>query len=232
VPPPSIVQLRADFSRAQVLLDQLNQSISAGDWTSSKQYFDEFEQRTERLPVPQLNHPDISPVMQDFFLLYKVQLARAIAEQNTHNAQFAANQLFGVVSEQRARLGTRGVPIEFQRLAFLIRELEIWNRAGDTEMLRLRANALRENWKEVRPVIVARRNGIEQAKVFDALVERLSALSDFPAASSAMDGSQELTSLVSDFNKEFEVINQLFQRPPHSPGSPSPAAAKPSEDDD
>jgi hypothetical protein len=107
-------QVYAGLGRAQLILDQLNDAVRASDWQSAQSRYSEFEQSTQHLPTPQLTHPDFSLVMQDFFALYKVQLVRALAEQNSHQSRFAANQLFGIISEQRARFGSRGVPIEFQ----------------------------------------------------------------------------------------------------------------------
>jgi hypothetical protein len=118
-------QWRADLSQAQTSLDQIKTSIAAGDWAGAQSRYSEFELKTRHMPAPQLNYPDISPLLQDFFDFYKVQLARSIAEQNALPATVAANQLYGIVSEQRARFGTRDVPLEFQRLHFLIREIEI-----------------------------------------------------------------------------------------------------------
>jgi len=187
------IQLRADLAHAQALLDQLNADIAAGAWDKAASHFTEFEQKTRLLPAPQLNHPDISPVMQDFFALYKVRLGRALSQQDAQQARFAANQLFGIVGEQRARFGTRGVPLEFQRLHFLIREVEIWSQAGDQQLLSVRAISLRDAWKEVRPVIAARRNGSEQVKIFDALMERLSTFNQ----------TQDMTLLVSELNRGF-----------------------------
>jgi len=215
------IQLRQDLVQAQALLDQLNADIAAGAWDKANGHFAEFEQKTRLLPAPQLNHPDISPVMQDFFALYKVQLGRALGQQDAQQARFAANQLFGIVGEHRARFGTRGVPLEFQRLHFLIREVEVWNHAGDQQMLRLRAASLRDAWKEVRPVIAARRNGSEQVKNFDTLIERLS----------ASEQTQDMSTLISDLGKGFEQLNTLFQRPSRQPGT-SANGGKPAEDDD
>lgn len=213
-------QLRADLVQSQALLDQLNADIAAGAWEKANGHFTEFDLKTRLLTAPQLNHPDISPVMQDFFALYKVQLGRALGQQDAQQARFAANQLFGIVGEQRARFGTRGVPLEFQRLHFLIREIEIWNNAGDQQMLRVRAVSLRDAWKEVRPVIVARRNGPDQANNFDALIERLP----------AFDQTQDMSTLILNLGKGFEEMNTLFQRAARQ-SSANANGGKPAEND-
>lgn len=214
-------QVYASLGRALSILDQLNGAVRAGDWQGAQERYTEFERATQHLPTPQLTHPDFSLVMQDFFMLYKVQLVRSLAEWNSHQSQFAANQLFGVISEQRARFGSRGVPIEFQRLAYLIREIEIWKQVEDTDMVWVRSTALQETWKEVRPAILARRNGQEIVRTFDDLTDKL-LLPDKP---------QDYSSLLSELNKEFEQMNGLFQRPASSP-SASPSASKQAGDDD
>ncbi|MDQ3013075.1 MAG: hypothetical protein M3X11_20500, partial [Acidobacteriota bacterium] len=168
-------QLRSDLGQAQTLLDQIAVSISTADWPTAQTHYADFSNKAKQLPAPQLNHPDISPVMQDFFSLYKIQLGRSLNEQNVQQARVALNQLFGIIGEQRARFGLRGVPLEFQRLRFLLREIEIWSEAGDEEILKMRKTALSEAWKDVRPVIAARRSGTESANQLDELIAKLAA---------------------------------------------------------
>lgn len=213
-------QWRTELSQAQTLLDQLTTDVSGSDWTAAQTHFAEFAGKMQRMPAPQLNHPDISPVMQDFFALYKIQLARALNEQNQQQARFSINQLFAIVGEQRARFSSRGVPLEFQRLRFLLREVEIWSAAGDTEFLAMRKAALGDAWKDIRPVIAARRSGAEQAAHFDQLIEKLQALNQ-PA---------ELSALLPEFSQEMDKMNNLFQRQSRAAGSPA-ASAKALEDD-
>ncbi len=212
-------QWRSDLGQAQTLLDQIAASISAGDWATAQTHYAGFSNKAKQLPAPQLNHPDISPVMQDFFALYKLQLGRSLNEQNVQQARVALNQLFGIIGEQRARFGVRGVPLEFQRLRFLLREIEIWGAAGDEEILKIRKTAMSEAWKDVRPVIAARRSGTEPANHFDELIAKL-------AASQPAD----LAALLPDLNKEMEKMNNLFQPRPRPAGSPS-VPAKTGEDD-
>ena len=149
-------EAQADLARAQSLLDSLAVAAAAQDWAQAEGLLAEFKQKTRRLPAPQLHHPDISPVLQDFFALYDVQLERAIAEQDAKRAAFALNQLYGIVGEQRARFGPRGLPLEFQRLRFLLREVTLWAEAGDEQMLGVRSAALRDAWsRDVRPIIAS-----------------------------------------------------------------------------
>ncbi len=213
-------QWRTELTQAQSLLDQLTADVSGNDWTAAQTHFAEFAGKTQRMPAPQLNHPDISPVMQDFFALYKIQLARALNEQNQQQARFSINQLFGIVGEQRARFSSRGVPLEFQRLRFLLREVEIWSATGDTEFLAMRKAAFGDAWKDIRPVIAARRSGAEQAAHFDQLIEKLQALNQ----------SAELSSLLPEFSEEMDKMNNLFQRPPRTNGSPATPAKALEED--
>ncbi|MEO6724490.1 MAG: hypothetical protein ABIU20_05740 [Blastocatellia bacterium] len=210
-------QWRNDLKEAQTLLDQLAVEVSASDWAKAQAHFVEFSNKAQQLPAPQLNHPDISPVMQDFFALYKLQLGRALNEQNAQQVRISHNQLFGIIGEQRARF--RGVPLEFQRLRFLLREIEIWSAAGDEEILKMRKTALGEAWRDVRPVIVARRSGTESASHFDELIAKL-------AASQVA----ELAALLPELNKEMEKMNNMFQPRPRLTGSPS-VPAKTGEDD-
>lgn len=212
-------QWRNDLGQAQALLDQLAISISSGDWPAAQMHYADFSSKAKQLPSPQLNHPDISPVMQDFFALYKLQLGRSLNDQNIQQARIALNQLFGIIGEQRVRFGVRGIPLEFQRLRFLLREIEIWGAAGDEEILKMRKTALGEAWKDVRPVIAARRSGTESANHFDELIAKL-----------AVSQTTELTTLLPELNKEMEKMNNMFQRVPRPTGSPS-VPAKTGEDD-
>ena len=212
-------QMHADLVRAQELLSTMSAAVAAKDWGKVQGAFTEFESKTQHLPAPQLHYPDISPILQDFFALYQVQLEHAINEQNVASAQLAVNQLYGIVGEQRVRLGTRGVPLEFQRLRFLAREVGWWSEAGDEKMLRVRTVALRDAWlKDVRPMIAARRNGLELAKNFDQLVQRLTTAEQMP----------QVTALLPDFNKELDQMDLLFQRPRSTVG---PRGTKVADDD-
>lgn len=203
-------QMHTDLMRAQELLGAISAAMAVNDWANAQQALTEFQGKTQRLPAPQLHHPDISPILQDFFALYAVQLENALAQQNAPQASFAINQLYGIVGEQRARLGTRGVPLEFQRLRFLVREVGLWGEAGDEKMLRLRAAALRDAWwRDVRPIIAARRTGVESAKKFDQLVQQLSAAGQI----------HEITALLPEFNKGLEQMDTLFQRPRPASGN-------------
>ena len=213
-------QMYSDLGQALVLLDQLRNTAIAGDWPGAQNLFNQFQLKTQQLPAPQLNHPDLSPVLQDFFTLYRVELARALNEQNLDNTRINLNQLFAIVSEQRTRLGTRGVPLELNRVHFLVREVELWAQLNNETLLHERLKALRETWQELRPVIAARRNGRETANHFDSLIAQLN------AATSA----QELATLASQCNKELEQIDGLFNRTPHA-SSPSVSPSRPADED-
>jgi len=202
-------QMHADLVRAQALIDEMAGAVAANNWPNAQSLYAEFQRKTEHLPAPQLHHPDISPVLQDFFDLYSVKLERALTEQNAQDVSLALNQLYGIVGEQRARLGARSVPLEFQRLRFLVREVKLWSELGDEKMLRLRTVALRDAWsQDVRPLVVARRSGAQ--KNFDQLVQRLA----------SAEQVHELTALLPEFSKELEQIDNLFRRPsrPATPG--------------
>src|ERR1051326_8538678 len=111
-------QMHADLKRAQELLTTISTAMTANNRAGAQQAFTEFQSKTQRLPAPQLHHPDISPILQDFFTLYAVQLENAFAQQNASQASFAINYLSGIIGDQRARLGVRGVPLAFERLRF------------------------------------------------------------------------------------------------------------------
>jgi hypothetical protein len=213
-------QMYNDLGQALLLLDQLRNAAVASDWPGAQNLFNQFQLKTQQLPTPQLNHPDLSPVLQDFFTLYRVELARALNEQNLDNTRINLNQLFAIVSEQRTRLGTRGVPLELNRIHFLVREVELWAQLNNGTLLQERLKALRETWQELRPVIAARRNGRETANHFDSLIAQLNAATS----------TQELTALASQCNKELEQMDGLFNRTPH-PSSPSVSPSRPADED-
>jgi hypothetical protein len=212
-------QMYADLSQAQALLDQLREALQTSDWGGAQKLLQEFTSKTPQLPAPQLNQPDIPPILQDFFTLYRVELARALNEQNLINARFSLNQLFAIVNDQRARLGPRGLPLEFNRLQYLVREVEFWSQYNNEELLRERINALRATWQELRPVISNRKNGREPAAHFDTLVEQLAAAA--PAATGA---------LLQECRKGLELMGSLFQRPAR-PAATAGAADKPASED-
>lgn len=218
---PSDGVWRAELGEAQNLLERLHKEVTDNDWQNAQTHFAEFERKTQQLPAPQLNHPDISPVLQDFLALYRVQLSRALNERDSAKGRFAVNQLYGIVSEQRARFGTRGLPLEYQRIRFLLREVEMWNETGDDEMLRVRKAALQDAWKDMRSVVLARRNGGEQVKNLDGLLEKLARARQ----------ASEITQLLPEFDKELDLVNNLFQRQARSGGTLN-GSAKTTEDDE
>lgn len=202
-------QLDQDLSQAQTLLDQLRLAVLAGAWGEAQRCYDEFASKTQQLPVAQLNQPDISPLLQDFFTLYRVALAQAINDQHTVNARFALNQLRAIVSEQGMRTGTRGLPLEFNRLSFLTREIEFWAQLDNKELLHERRQAMRETWLELRPLIVARRNGRETAGHFDHLVEQLATVT-----------TPDLTTLSNACLKDLKEMEALLQHASAHPAHP------------
>jgi hypothetical protein len=209
-----------DLSRALALLDEMRKAVLAADWSAAQSFFGEFQQRTQRLPTPQLNQPDFSPVMQDFFTLYRVELARALHEQNDSNARFCLNQLYAILSEQHARLGTHGLPLELGRLNFLVREVELWAALHNETLLAERRQALRETWQEVRPVIAVRRGGREITARFDTLLEQMSA-APTPA----------VAALVAPCQQELAHMDNLFRRPPARPANPATSPPKAAVDE-
>jgi hypothetical protein len=207
-PPQADGQLHSDLASAQVLIDQLSTAIAAANWSGAHDIFVEFQRKTESLPAPQLAHPDISPLLQDFFSFYEVELERALAAQDAWHASSSLNQLSGILADERVRIGSRGMPPEYPRLRFLVREVELWSQASDERMLRVRAVALRDAWRDLKPII-ARRNGVEPAKNFQALVDKLSGAAQI----------QDVAALAPDFNKALDQMDSLFRRQPKPAGT-------------
>ncbi len=225
--PKAEKEMYNDLGQAVALLDQLRDAVLAGDWVNAQNRFDEFTNKTRQLPAPQLNQAELSPLLPDFLALYRIELARALNEQQAGNARFALNQLYAIVSELRARLGSHGLPLEIVRLNFLVREVELWSQLNNEPLLHERLKALRETWQELRPVIAARRNGRELAAHFDTLVERL-------AASNQPTVAPALAALIAECNKDLEQMDSLFRRPPRSanPSGTGNAAKNAAEDEE
>lgn len=201
-PSPAEAQIYAELVKAQDQLGKISTAVSTNDWAGARALFAQFGFKAHRLPGPQLHHPDISPVLQDFFDLYSVNLEQALNDQNARQAQFAANQLFGIIGEQRARFAGRGVPVEVQRLHFLAREVRLWNEAGDQRMLQVRLNALNEAWKEASPLIRARRNGPAIIKQLEPVFSQLS----------GPHPEQGIAGLTAELDKGLDQADKLFQR--------------------
>lgn len=193
--------IATDLHFAQAQLDSLLDAINGGDWAKSQSLFASFELKDRRLPSPQLRHPDISPLLQDFFDLYVVQLERAIEEKQTKAAHLAINQLQGIITEANARFVKRATPVEVQRLQHLVRELIFWQEAGDEKMIRVRAAALREAWNEVSPLIRNRKQGEALAEQFDSLLSQ----------TSAAESSSQITPLLPELTNNLEQMDSLFQ---------------------
>ncbi len=166
-------QWAADFKRAHEQLETLSDAVRNSNWGIAESLFITFELKDRRLPTPQLKHPDISPILQDFFDMYVVQLERAINEKQAKPAQIAVNQLIGIVGEANARFVPRAVPVEVQRLHHLARELALWKELGDERMLRTRSAALREAWNDVSSLVRTRKQGEAVALRFDALLAQM-----------------------------------------------------------
>lgn len=212
-------QMYQDLGQSLTLLEQLRSTVLTGDWDGAQNLFDEFARKTQQLPAPQLNQPDISPILQDFFTLHRVELGQALNERHTTNARFALNQLQAIVNEQRLRLGTRGMPLEFNRLAFLAREIELWAQLDNKELLQERVKALHSAWQELRPLMAARRNGRETANHFDQLVEQLTA-----------DVAPDYSALSNACLKDLEQLEALFQHAPNRPANPTVSPSKHADD--
>jgi hypothetical protein len=200
-PVSSASQVTQDLKRAQEQLKTLSDALKNDDWGIAESLFLTFELKDRRLPAPQLKHPDISPILQDFFDLYVVQLERAINEKQPKAAQIAVNQMIGIVGEAQARFVNRAAPAEAQRLHHLVRELALWKDVGDERMLRARIAALGEAWNDVSPLIRARKQGETVAQQFDQLLAQVR----------NADSAIKLTPLLPELNRLLDQIDALFQ---------------------
>jgi hypothetical protein len=198
-----------ELADAQARLGRIAAAVEAGDWPGAKNLFADFGLKVGRLPAPQLHNPDVSPVLQDFFDLYSVNLDRALADEDARRSRLALNQLLGIVGEQRARFGVRGVPPEVNRLRFLAREVELWREASDERMVRVRLNALNEAWQSAAPLIRARRDGAAAVKELEPVVARLLAPESEP----------HWRGLTAELNRGLDRVEGLFQRTPRQAGA-------------
>lgn len=193
--------LESDLHFAQAQLDGLSDAIKNSDWAQAQTLFDSFELKDRRLPAPQLKHPEISPLLQDFFDLYTVQLERAISEKQPKPAYLAINQLTGILSETQARFIKGATPVEVQRLRYLIREISFWHEVGDERMSRARIAALREAWEEASALVRARRQGEAVAQQFEALLAR----------AAAAENISQVAATLPAFDQSLDRIEALFQ---------------------
>lgn len=207
-PVSSGANVAADLHFAQAQLDSLLDAINDGNWAKSQTLFAGFELKDRRLPSPQLRHPDISPLFQDFFDLYVVQLERAINEKQPKAAHLAINQLMSIITEANTRFVKQATPVEVQRLHHLVREMAFWKDAGDEKMMRVRTAALREAWNDVSPLVRARNQGEVVAAQFDALLSQ----------TTAAENTSQITFLLPDLNHSLEQMDSLFQSSPRTSG--------------
>lgn len=197
-----------DLHFAQAQLDSLQDAISNNDWTKAQTLFAGFELKDRRLPSPQLRHPDISPLFQDFFDLYVVQLERAISEKHAKNAVFAINQLASIVNETNTRFVKRSTPVEVQRLHHLVREMSFWKDAGDEKMLRVRTAALYEAWNDISPIVRSRKQGEGVAQQLDGLLKQ--------ATTAETPG--QINTLLPEISGQLEQVDSLFESRPGGTG--------------
>lgn len=168
-------EVAEELSAKQQLLDQIAQAVRENNWKEARKLFGEFQRRADWLPSLQSETIDLSPLLQDFYDYYKVSLERALNAQTAQTATLAINQLYGIIGEQRARLKKQNLVPELQRVRFLARELELWEKADDEKMIAVRAEALRMAWQEAKPLLIARRTPAQAVRNFDDLMERLTA---------------------------------------------------------
>ena len=209
-------QWAADFKRAQEQLKTLSDAIRNNDWGIAESLFITFELKDRRLPTPHLQHPDISPILQDFFDLYVVQLERAIHEKQAKSAQIAVNQMIGIVGEANARFVPRSAPVAVQRLHHLARELTLWKDVADERMLQTRMAALREAWNDVSPLIRTRSESIVLR--FEALLVQLAYADNSGKVAPLLP---ELTALLDQIDGVFQPSAPREGSNPNAPNAPN-----------
>ena len=142
---------------AESAANSILSDIEVNDFESARQHLDTLQAAAGNLPGPQLSHPDISPMLGDFFQLYVVQLERSLNTEDKASARFEATVLLGVSRDFLGRLQVGANP-ELARFVFLTREFAVWTDARDLQMLQIRAGAIRDAWLDLRRTIIQKRN--------------------------------------------------------------------------
>src|SRR5579871_3361472 len=132
---------------AHAAANNILNSIEEDDYEAARQQLEPLQIASKNLPSPQLSHPDISPVLGDFFQLYVVQLDRSLNTEEKADAKFEATVLFGISGDFLSRLQPGAVP-ELERFISLIREFSVWTDSRDEEMLQIRASAICNSWSD------------------------------------------------------------------------------------
>lgn len=198
---PSNVQPRTgDLLKAKAQLADLRQAVKNSEWPRAQELMLSFELRDKRLPSAQLRHPDVSPLLQDFFDLYVVQLQRALNEKQPRQVDIALSQLNGILDETASRFGAQTVPVEIQRLHYLVRELQLWREAGDEQMLQTRKIALNEAWRDASALPRTRGEGQAISAEISNTIKQIT----------EADSASKIGPLLSELEERLKALDDLF----------------------
>ncbi len=100
-----------------------------------------------------------------------VAVKRDIAAKDRPAALRDINQMTRLTIEMGAAYAAP-IPVEVSLLDYYGRELQVWAIAGNKAQLQSTLSALQTTWQRVRPQVVARPNGAQAARSFDAMVSR------------------------------------------------------------
>ena len=198
--------LKSAESAANAILSDIEEN----DFESARQHLDTLQAAAGNLPGPQLSHPDISPMLGDFFQLYVVQLERSLNTEDKASARFEATVLLGVSRDFLGRLQVGANP-ELARFIFLTREFAVWTDARDLEMLQIRANAIRDAWSDLRRTIIQKRN----ANAREEFKRNEEATADFDKISEELQQAstiEEFAELVPSLREATDHIEELFHQ--------------------
>lgn len=192
------------LSEQESRLNRIVLAVNTASWSEAKKQFAEFQAQASVLADASAKSGEQALLLQDFSDFARVKLERALSEQNAREAMMALNQLSGILGQHRARTEKGSVLPEFQRLAFLAREVELWSANNDEALLRIRLAALDGSWRNVREVLVTRRVAETALEKFDALLEKLQAARK----------PREVSVLVPELKKQLEdLVSSLRAEP-------------------
>lgn len=194
-------QVNADLSSALTQLAEINDAVKSSDWAKARGVYDSFALKNKRLPLPELNEPHISPLWQDYFDLYNVQFERALQDKQSKALFIASNQMRGIISESKARLAGSALPMEVERMHYLISELALWKEIGDEKMVLARKIALTEAWTDVASLLRTKRDSESVSLEFSSQLTKII----------AADTLQKLSEALPALNKEMERVDSIFE---------------------
>ncbi len=193
-----------DLAAALSQLAEISEAAKSNDWPKARNIYDTFALKNKRLPLPELNEPHISPLWQDYFDLYNVQFERALQDKQPKALFIAGNQMRGILSEAQARLSGSALPMEVERMHFLIGELSLWKDLGDEKMVQARKIALTEAWSDVASLLRTKRGSESVSLEFSSQLTKII----------AADNLQKLAESLPALTKEMARIDALFAPKP------------------